>query len=69
MVEAGQNVLDEIQDSLLEAEQGERVRVETKQGALKKAFPWTLSPRKREIRERMPWVSLEKEKREKQKII
>ena len=33
--EAGQKILDEIQDSLSEAERGERVRVETKQGALK----------------------------------
>jgi hypothetical protein len=35
MVEAGQKILDEIQDSLSEAERGERVRVEMKQGALK----------------------------------
>ena len=33
--EAGQKILDEIQDSLSEAERGERVRIETKQGALK----------------------------------
>ena len=31
----GQRILDEIQDSLSEAERGERVRIETKQGALK----------------------------------
>jgi hypothetical protein len=35
MVEAGQKVLDEIQDSLSEAERGERVKVERKQSALK----------------------------------
>ena len=35
MVEAGQKILEEVQDSLSEAEWGERVRVETKQGALK----------------------------------
>ena len=47
--EAGQKILDKIQDSLSEAEFGERVRVETKQGTLKniKAFPRTLSLRKR----------------------
>jgi hypothetical protein len=35
MVDAGLKILEEVQDSLSEAEQGERVRVETKQGALK----------------------------------
>jgi hypothetical protein len=35
MVEAGQKVLDEIQDSLSEAERGDRVKVERKQSALK----------------------------------
>ena len=33
--EEGQKILDEIQESLSEAEWGERVRVETKEGALK----------------------------------
>ena len=45
MVEAGQKILDEIQDSLSEAEQGEIVRVETKQGALKnKSLSMDLEP-------------------------
>ena len=35
MVEAGQKVLDEIQESLSEVERGERVKVERKQSALK----------------------------------
>ena len=35
MVEAGQKVLDEIQDSLSEVDQGERVKIERKQSALK----------------------------------
>ena len=35
IVEAGQKILEEVQDSLSEVERGERVRVETKQGALK----------------------------------
>ena len=35
MVEAGQKILEEVQDSLSEAERGKTVRVETKQGALK----------------------------------
>ena len=35
MVEAGQNFLDEIQESLSEVERGERVKVEGKQSALK----------------------------------
>jgi hypothetical protein len=43
--EAGQKILDEIQDSLSEAEQGEIVRVETKQGALKnKSLSMDLEP-------------------------
>ena len=33
MVEAGQRILEEVQDSLSETERGERLRVETKQGA------------------------------------
>ena len=35
MVEAGQKVLDEIQESLSEVDQGERVKIERKQSALK----------------------------------
>ena len=35
MVEAGQKILEEVQDSLSETERGERVRVEMKQGAPK----------------------------------
>ena len=35
MVEAGQKVLDEIQESLSEVERGEKVKVERKQSALK----------------------------------
>ena len=35
MVEAGQRILEEVQDSLSETDQGERLRVERKQGAPK----------------------------------
>lgn len=35
MVEAGQKDLDEIQESLSEVDQGERVKIERKQSALK----------------------------------
>jgi hypothetical protein len=48
MVEAGQKILEEVQDSLSEAERGKTVRVETKQGALKnKGLSTGLEPEKK----------------------
>ena len=48
MVEAGQRVVEEVQDSLSETEQGERLRVETKQGAPKnKGLSTDLEPKEK----------------------
>ena len=45
MVEAGQKILEEVQDSLLETEWGGRLRAKRKQGALKnKGLSMDLEP-------------------------
>ena len=61
MVEAGQRILEEVQDSLSETEREERLRVETKHGALKnKGLSTGLEPKENRNKEKMPWESLEK---------
>ena len=51
MVEAGQRILEEVQDSLSETEREERLRVETKQGALKnKGLSMDLEPEEKRIK-------------------
>ena len=40
MVEAGQRILEEVQDSLSETEQGERLGVQRKHGAPKEKKPF-----------------------------
>jgi hypothetical protein len=61
MFEAGQRILEEDQDSLSETEQGERLRVETKQGAPKnKGLSTGLEPKENRNKGKMPWENLEK---------
>jgi hypothetical protein len=61
MVEAGQRILQEVQDSLSETDRGERLRVETKQGAPKnKGLSTGLEPEEKRNKGKMPWESLEK---------
>jgi protein O-GlcNAc transferase len=62
MVKVGQRILEEIQDSLSEAEQGERLGVRRKHGAPKKktSLSTDLEPEEERFRESMPWESLGK---------
>ena len=62
MIKAGQRVLEEVQDSLSETEQGERLGVRRKHGAPKKntGLSTDLEPEEERFRESMPWESLGK---------
>jgi hypothetical protein len=61
MVEAGQKILEEVQDSLSETERGERVTAERKQGALKnKGLSMGLEPEEKRNKGEMPWEDIEK---------
>ena len=61
MVEAGQKVLDEIQESLSEVERGERVKVERKQSALKNlGLSMSLETEEKRMSGKIPGERLEK---------
>ena len=61
MVEAGQKVLDEIQESLSEVDQGERVKIERKQSALKNlGLSMSLETEEKRMSGKIPGERLEK---------
>ena len=61
MVEAGQKVLDEIQESLSEVERGEKVKVERKQSALKNLGLSTgLEPEEKRMSGKNTWGEIRK---------
>ena len=61
MVEAGQKVLDKIQESLSEVDQGERVKIERKQSALKNlGLSMSLETEEKRMSGKIPGERLEK---------
>ena len=61
MVEAGQKVLDKIQESLSEVERGEKVKVERKQSALKNLGLSTgLEPEEKRMSGKNTWGEIRK---------
>ena len=61
MVEAGQKVLDEIQESLSEVERGERGKIERKQSALKNlGLSMSLETEEKRMSGKIPGERLEK---------